>query len=37
MTEQLHVYYYDKLKLYYNQIKKQLNITIDPSSASESE
>lgn len=36
MTEELHVYYYDKLKLYYNEIKKKLNITVDQSSLSSS-
>lgn len=28
ITRTLHVYYYDRLKIYYNEIKKQLNISI---------
>ena len=30
----LHAYYYSRRKLYYNEIKKQLNLTIEPSSSS---
>ena len=31
IAEDIHLYYYDKLKLYYNEVKKKLDITIDPS------
>ena len=30
-TESIYFYYYEKLKIYYNNIKKKLNITVDPS------
>jgi hypothetical protein len=30
----LHAYYYQRLKLYYNQVKRNLNLTVDPSSIS---
>lgn len=36
VTEQLHIYYYDKLKIYYNEIKRNLNITIEQSELSQS-
>lgn len=31
LAETLHSYYYEKLKIHYNQVKKRLNITIDPT------
>ena len=31
----LHGYYYQRLKLYYNEVKRKLNLTVDPSSSSE--
>lgn len=31
LTETLHLYYYEKLKIHYNEVKKRLNITIDPT------
>jgi hypothetical protein len=27
----LHGYYYHRLKLYYNEVKRRLNLTVDPS------
>lgn len=31
ITESLHIFYYDKLKLYYNNVKRKLNITVESS------
>lgn len=30
----LHGYYYQRLKLYYNNVKRRLNLSVDPSSSS---
>lgn len=31
ITEDIHIYYYDRLKVYYNEVKRKLNITVDPT------
>ena len=35
VVDSIYCYYYERLKLYYNGIKRNLNMTVDPSSRSD--